>query len=287
MQTAPSDPGSTHPATGNGAQVTPEAGPGDSPARMPVLYLSPGAPPLADDRRWTGQLRDWSAHLPIPRAILVISAHWEEAPLTVSATTTVPLLYDFWGFPQHYYQVTYPAPGAPELAREVTSLLSMPGRPVHSDPTRGLDHGAYVPLVELFPRADVPVLQMSMPTLEPAELLQLGGKLQMLREQGVLIIGSGFTTHNLGAFRPELGPDYTAPAWSQEFDAWAAEAMRRRDIDGLADFLRKAPAARLAHPRTEHFAPLFVALGAADGASADSVIDGFWYGLSKRSWQLN
>ena len=244
---------------------------------MPVLYLSHGAPPLADDTRWTRELRAWSAQLPTPTSILMVSAHWEHAPIAVSATATLPLVYDFWGFPQQYYEVTYPAPGAPELARS------------HNDAGRGLDHGAYVPLVEMYPAADVPVLQLSLPTLDPAALLQIGQRLQPLRDEGVLILGSGFTTHNLAAFKPQLGPNYTPPTWSTEFDAWAAEAMKRRDVDSLIDFLRKAPAGRRAHPRTEHFAPLFVALGAAGGSAAasTSVIDGFWYGLSKRSWQLN
>jgi len=130
---------------------------------------------------------------------------------------------------------------------------------------------------------------LSMPTLNPAELLGIGRRLAPLRDEGVLIIGSGFTTHNLAAFQPHLDPGYQPPAWSAEFDAWAADAMARRDVDALADFLRKAPAGRVAHPRTEHFAPLFVALGAAEAAGSDSasVIDGFWYGLSKRSWQLS
>jgi 4,5-DOPA dioxygenase extradiol len=157
---------------------------------------------------------------------------------------------------------------------------------VHADEGRGLDHGAYVPLVEMYPDADIPVLQLSMPTLNPGELLDVGRRLAPLRDEGVLIIGSGFTTHNLAAFRPHLAADYQPPSWSAEFDAWAADAMARRDVDALADFLRKAPAGRVAHPRTEHFAPLFVALGAAEGARAASVVDGFWYGLSKRSWQL-
>jgi 4,5-DOPA dioxygenase extradiol len=254
---------------------------------MPVLYLSHGAPPLADDARWTRELRTWSADLPKPRSILVVSAHWEEAPLAVSATSPVPLLYDFWGFPQRYYDVTYAAPGAPDLARSVTDLLSAPGRPVHTDPNRGLDHGAYVPLVEMYPDADVPVLQLSMPTLDPQQLFDIGRRLRPLRDEGVLIVGSGFTTHNLVAFKPQLGPNYTPPTWSTEFDAWAADAMKRRDVDSLVDFLRKAPAGRMAHPRTEHFAPLFVSLGAAsDEAESTSVVDGFWFGLSKRSWQL-
>ncbi|HEV7206644.1 MAG TPA: class III extradiol ring-cleavage dioxygenase [Jatrophihabitans sp.] len=254
---------------------------------MPVLYLSHGAPPLADDRRWTRQLADWSAALPKPRSILMVSAHWEEAPVSVSATTPVPLVHDFWGFPKRYYDVTYAAPGAPELAASVAKLLDAPGRPVHQHADRGLDHGAYVPLVEMYPEADVPVLQLSLPTLDPATLVGLGRRLAPLREEGVLIVGSGFTTHNLAAFNPSLGPDYDPPSWSTEFDAWAAETMARRDLDALVDFLDKAPAGHLAHPRTEHFAPLFVSLGAAgDAAEVDSVVDGFWFGLSKRSWQL-
>ena len=157
--------------------------------RQPVLYLSHGAPPLADDRTWTGQLAAWSADLPRPQSILMVSAHWEEAPLALSATTPVPLVYDFWGFPQRYYDVTYDAPGAPELAADVAALVRRPGLPVHQDQQRGLDHGAYVPLVEMFPEADVPVLQMSMPTLDPQRLFEIGRTLAPLRDQGTLIVG--------------------------------------------------------------------------------------------------
>jgi 4,5-DOPA dioxygenase extradiol len=257
--------------------------------RQPVLYLSHGAPPLADDELWTGQLADWSTRLNRPSSILVVSAHWEEAPLAVSATRTVPLFYDFWGFPQRYYDVTYAAPGAPELAASVSKLLSGPGQTVHENADRGLDHGAYVPLVEMFAEADIPVLQLSMPTLEPTRLLALGRQLAPLRDENVLIIGSGFTTHNLSAIDFSLGMHQTAPQWSAEFDAWAAEMMQHRDIDSLLSFLDRAPAAQLAHPRTEHFAPLFVSLGATldDATKTESVIDGFWGGLSKRSWQLD
>ncbi|SHG14844.1 dioxygenase family protein [Streptoalloteichus hindustanus] len=256
--------------------------------RMPVLYLGHGAPPLADDPLWTGQLADWARALPRPEAVLVVSAHWEEAPLTLGATTTVPLTYDFWGFAERYYQVRYPAPGAPRLAEAVRKLLRSPSTPIHDATARGLDHGAYVPLVEMFPDADVPVLQISMPTLDPQGLVELGRRLAPLRDQGVLIVGSGFMTHNLRAVDLRRGSDYDPPGWSSEFDDWADRALAAQDLDALLDFERKAPAARLAHPRTEHFAPLFVALGAALDRPADqrTVIDGYWYGLSKRSVQF-
>lgn len=262
--------------------------------RQPVLYLSHGAPPLADDVRWTGELADWSAQLEgrgRPSAVLMVSAHWENAPIAVSATSgDVPLVYDFWGFPQKYYDVTYAAPGAPALAQSVAGLIGDLEGGLHQDQTRGLDHGAYVPLVEMFPEADVPVLQLSMPTLDPQRLFAVGERLAPLRDEGVLIVGSGFTTHNLAWFHPQEGPDGPPPTPSAEFDAWAAEAVAAGDVDSVLDFLRKAPAAREAHPRTEHWAPLYVALGAATASGpleSQSVIDGFWYGLSKRSWQFD
>jgi len=256
-------------------------------ARMPVLYLSHGAPPLADDALWTSQLADWGRRLPRPRAVLMVSAHWESAPVTLSATETVPLLYDFWGFPERYYRVRYAAPGAPELAERVRGLLGEPGSPVRDAPDRGLDHGAYVPLAEMYPDADVPVLQLSMPALEPGLLLRLGRRLAPLRDEGFLIVGSGFFTHNLDGMRWGAGPD-EAPNWSREFDTWGREALARQDVDALLDFAHKAPAGRIAHPRTEHFAPLFVTLGAgeADLPGQRTVIDGFWGGLAKRSVQL-
>jgi 4,5-DOPA dioxygenase extradiol len=261
-----------------------------SDARQPVLYLSHGAPPLADDPVWTAQLADWSSRFGKPRNILMVSAHWEEAPLSLSATSgNVPLVYDFWGFPRHYYEVTYADPGAPELASSVERLVASGDTPVHRDETRGLDHGAYVPLVEMYPDADVPVLQMSMPTLDPRTLFDLGRRLAPLRDEGTLIVGSGFTTHNLRWFNPSGGADGEPPAASSEFDHWAAEALARGDVDAVLDFERKAPAAHEAHPRTEHWAPLYVSLGAAHESGSlenESVIDGFWYGLSKRSWQF-
>lgn len=259
-----------------------------APEQLPVLYLSHGAPPLADDPRWPAELAGVSAGMAKPTAVLIVSAHWEAAPLTLGATTSVPLLYDFWGFPDRYYEVEYAAPGAPELAAQVRKLLHSPATPVYDDPARGLDHGAYVPLKEMYPDADVPVLQVSMPTLDPGVLFETGRKLAPLRDEGVLIVGSGFTTHNLSEVNLRGLADAPAPSWSTEFDDWAQRALAAQDVDSLIDFLRKAPAARVAHPRTEHFAPLFVALGAAHDslAKTESVVDGFWYGMSKRSWQL-
>ncbi len=269
------EPATTEPATTGRA----------STGRMPAIYLSHGAPPLADDAIWPGQLAGWARQLPKPKSVLMVSAHWEAAPLALGATSTVPLVYDFWGFPEKYYTVRYPAPGAPGLAEDVRKLLRTAGTPVEDIPDRGLDHGAYVPLVEMYPDADVPVLQVSMPTLDPEGLYEIGRKLAPLRDQGVLIVGSGFFTHNLRA----MSLDGHVSTVMTEFDHWGADALAHGDLDALLDFQHKAPAAQQAHPRTEHFAPLFVTLGASDGdlAAARSVIDGFWLGLAKRSIQVN
>lgn len=257
---------------------------------IPTLFLGHGAPPLADDALWTRELAAWSADLPRPSSVLIVSAHWENRPVTLSPTQQrTELTYDFWGFPEHYYRVRYDAPLAPELGAEVARLLAEVGQPVARDEERGLDHGAYVPLKELFPAADIPVLQVSMPSLDPQELYQMGRALAPLREAGTLIIGSGFTTHNLRWANMRVAPDYAPPAASAEFDQWAAEAVAAGDVDALLDFVHTAPAADQAHPRPDHWAPIYVALGAAaspDATQASSVIDGFWYGLSKRSWQF-
>ncbi|WP_405143903.1 dioxygenase [Sphaerisporangium sp. NBC_01403] len=256
-------------------------------ARMPALYLSHGAPPLVDDTLWTAQLSAWSRDLPRPTAILIVSAHWESAPLMLGATDDgVPLVYDFGGFPARYYSVRYGAPGAPELAAKVAALMPA-GETVSRRPNRGLDHGAYVPLTVMYPEADIPVLQMSLPTLDPDRLLRLGSRLRPLRDEGVLIIGSGFTTHGLPFLR-DFSPEAVAPCWSQEFDAWAAETLARGAVDELADFRHRAPGMPYAHPTAEHFAPLFVTLGAATDPEAPprQTIDGYWMGLAKRSFQV-
>jgi 4,5-DOPA dioxygenase extradiol len=282
---ATTEPATTEPATTEPATTEPATTGRASTGRMPAIYLSHGAPPLADDAIWPGQLAGWARQLPKPKSVLMVSAHWEAAPLALGATSTVPLVYDFWGFPEKYYAVRYPAPGAPGLAEDVRKLLRTAGTPVEDIPDRGLDHGAYVPLVEMYPDADVPVLQVSMPTLDPEGLYEIGRKLAPLRDQGVLIVGSGFFTHNLRA----MSLDGHVSTVMTEFDHWGADALAHGDLDALLDFQHKAPAAQQAHPRTEHFAPLFVTLGAADGdlAAARSVIDGFWLGLAKRSIQVN
>ena len=260
----------------------------DAGGPLPSLYLGHGAPPLLDDPVWSGQLATWAADLPRPKSILVVSAHWESAPVTLGATTPVPLTYDFYGFPRRYYEQRYDAPGAPELAATVRALMP-DHEPVGSDPDRGLDHGAYVPLVAMYPEADIPVLQMSMPDLDPEHLFAIGRRLAPLRDEGVLVIGSGFMTHGLPFVREYMFTGKAgAPQWSMEFDQWATEALERRDIDSLFDFRRRAPGMPYAHPTVEHFAPLFVALGAATDPDAkpDSTIEGYWFGLSKRSFQM-
>jgi 4,5-DOPA dioxygenase extradiol len=254
--------------------------------RMPALYLGHGAPTLLDDPDWMGELAGWAGDLPRPSSILIVSAHWQTAPMAVSATRTVPLVYDFYGFPQRYYDLTYPAPGAPELAATVRGLMP-PTEPILERETRGLDHGAWVPLMAMYPDADVPVLQLSMPDLDPAHLFEVGRRLAPLRDEGVLIVGSGFMTHGLPFIHEYFLGKPGAPQWSIDFDAWAREALERGDLDTLFAFREKAPGMPYAHPTVEHFAPLFVTLGAAarPDAAPTFTIEGYFYGLSKRSFE--
>jgi len=252
---------------------------------MPVIFAAHGAPVLLDDTAWMAELASWAHALPKPKAILMVSAHWEERPTTLGATRTVPLLYDFYGFPERYYATRYAAPGAPALAERVRDLLRRKDILVNDDPQRGLDHGAYVPLVAMYPGADVPVLQVSMPGLDVEALFDLGRAVAPLRDEGVLVFGSGFLTHNMAyAFRPGI------PAWAREFDAWAADALSRFDTDSLQDFRSRAPAADTALPTWEHYAPLLVAVGAsADERPRTSFpITGFWMegAFTKRSVQF-
>lgn len=247
---------------------------------LPLLFISHGAPPLLDDDAWMRELLDWSTGLPKPRAILVVSAHWESAPLALSASAAAtPLVYDFGGFDARYYSLEYATPDASDLARQVAAL--MPGTsPVHEHASRGLDHGAWVPLKVMYPLGDIPVLQLSIPTHDPETLMRLGARLRPLREQGVLVVTSGFMTHGLPFMTREMWMDLQVPTWSSEFDRWAWESIERGDVDALASY-REAPGMPYAHPSPEHFTPLFIAMGAADEAAP--AIDGYKWGLSKRS----
>ena len=204
--------------------------------RMPAIFAAHGAPVLLDDAAWMGELAAWDRAIPKPESILMVSAHWEARPASLGATTPVPLVYDFSGFPEKYYRTVYAAPGAPALAGRVRGLLKANGVAFTDDPARGLDHGAYVPLVAMYPEADVPVLQLSMPRLDPAELFALGRALAPLRDEGVLVFGSDFLTHNMRyAFRPGV------PQWASEFDAWAEDSLSRFDVDALLDFEKRDP----------------------------------------------
>ncbi len=255
---------------------------------LPAIYLGHGAPPLFDDAEWMTQLFGWSQALPKPTAVLIVSAHWEAAPLTLSvAEANTPLVYDFGGFDQRFFEMQYATPDATALAARVASLMP-DDEPVRQHRRRGLDHGAWVPLKIMYPYADVPVLQLSMPTHDPVRLLELGRRLRPLREEGVLVIGSGFLTHGLPFLTMENFALGTVPTWSSDFDQWAAEALASGDLDTLANYRTKAPGMPYAHPTVEHFTPLFIALGAAsepDGP-VQTTIDGFAFGLAKRSFQV-
>jgi 4,5-DOPA dioxygenase extradiol len=253
---------------------------------LPALYLSHGAPPLFDDAEWIDQLFEWAQSMPKPKAILVVSAHWEAAPIMVSGSAArTNLVYDFGGFHPRYYQMLYPTPDSSELAARVAALMP-DNEPLHQAPDRGLDHGAWVPLKIMYPMADVPVLQLSMPTNDPAKLFDIGRRLQSLREEGVLVMGSGFMTHGLPFLTREMMFG-DVPAWSSDFDAWASQALASGDVDTLLDFKAKAPGMPFAHPTVEHFTPIFVALGAATDAEAgvQTTIEGYRVGFSKRSFQ--
>lgn len=271
---------------GRVSQAQPVWEPGNGP--LPALYISHGAPPLFDDAPWIGELFRWAQALPKPRAILIVSAHWESAPMMLSAAgARTPLVYDFGGFRPRYYRMTYPTPDAGDLARRVTALLP-DGEPVHQHPSRGLDHGAWVPLKVMYPLADVPVLQLSLPTHDPGRLLEIGRRLRPLRQGGVLVIGSGFMTHGLPFLTREMLVDGAVPSWSADFDAWAADALSRGDVETLASYQAKAPGMPYAHPTVDHYIPLFITLGAAERPDqpVTTTIEGYMAGLSKRSFQV-
>lgn len=232
---------------------------------MPVLFLSHGVPTLPLDAGETGEAwRQLGAQLPRPSAILVISAHWETRIPTISRAVRPETIHDFSGFPKELYQLSYPAPGAPEMAEAAARLLQRAEIPVQVDETRGLDHGAWVPLSFLYPDADIPVAQLSIqPDKDLAWHFMLGRALHSLRRQGVLIVGSGAVTHNLCAIfqHPEGEP---APHWVIEFCDWIAARIAAGDLESLCEYRHLAPHAVQNHPSDEHLLPLFVALGAAN-----------------------
>lgn len=259
----------------------------DADGPLPALYLSHGAPPLFDEAEWMGRLFDWAQRMPRPKGVLIVSAHWESAPLMLSSPAAgTPLVYDFGGFDARYYSMRYDTPDATAMADRVAAAMP-DAEPLHRHPSRGLDHGAWVPLKVMYPDADVPVLQLSMPTHDPDRLMTIGARLRPLREEGYLVIGSGFMTHGLPYIdwrRPEQ-----VQGWSADFDAWAAEAIASGDIATLADYASAAPGMPYAHPTVDHYIPLFVTYGAAADpeAPARTVVDGFWLGLAKRSFELD
>src|SRR4051794_16406371 len=231
--------------------------------RLPALFVSHGAPPTFNDAQWLAELFAWAQTMPKPRGIVIVSAHWEDAPLAVSgAAAGTPLYYDFGGFHPHYYTLSYPTPDATALARRGAGALS-DTPPLHEHVHRGLDHGAFIPLMAMYPAADVPVVQLSMPSLDPEALLALGGRLRALRDEGVLVIGSGFMTHSFAVLRnPQLVGHTVA------FHEWAADALHRGDVDALLDFPAQGPGAAVAHPTADHFRPLLLTLGAATDPAA-------------------
>ena len=254
---------------------------------LPALYMSHGAPPLLDDEIWKGELRDWAGTIAKPKGILVVSAHWENAPIAISSTdAATPLIYDFGGFAPRYYNEKYATPDASWLGAMVASVMP-DNEPLHQSPKRGLDHGAWVPIKIMYPDADIPVIQLSLPTHDPVKLLELGRRLRSLRSEGILIVGSGFMTHGLPYLR-EFRIDAEAPGWSKEFDIWTHEMLQRGDVDSLINYKTLAPGMPYAHPTVEHFTPLFVTLGASlnPEQAAQTKIDGYFMGLSKRSFEV-
>lgn len=241
-----------------------------SSSRFPVYFISHGGGPwpwIEGMRAMYARTAQEFAALPNrlpakPKAILVVSGHWEAPAFTVSTAPQPPMEYDYYGFPEHTYHIRYPAPGAPELAARVRGLLSESGIEAGEDPQRGFDHGVFVPLSLMYPEAEIPVLMLSMKSnYDPAEHLRLGAALAPLRDEGVLIVGSGLTYHNMRGFnRDESTPVAAA------FEAWLNCAIGQQDAGARNALLldwEQAPGARLAHPREDHLVPLMVVAGAA------------------------
>ena len=232
---------------------------------LPSLFLSHGAPTLPlTDTPARAFLSGLGSTFAPPKAILMVSAHWETAVPTVSAVERNETIHDFRGFPRALYEMGYNAPGSPAVAARVADLLRAVGIGCNIDRSRGLDHGAWVPLLLMYPHADIPVLQLSIqPHLGPKHHLEVGRVLAALRLEGVLVIGSGSFTHDLSEFRGHDVND-PAPDWVNSFADWFhGELTSDRTIDNLLDYRRQAPFATKNHPTEEHLLPLYTALGAA------------------------
>lgn len=246
-------------------------------AMLPSLFISHGSPMLALEPGASGPaLAKLAAELPRPKAIVVVSAHWESQRLLVTAGEQPQTWHDFGGFPAPLYAVQYPAPGAPALAKEIAEQLNDAGLPTELDAQRPFDHGAWVPLSLMYPQADIPVLQISLPSrLGPELQTRVGRALSGLREQGILLIGSGSITHNLGELNWRAGPEVITP-WAQAFRDWMVEKLAANDEQALHDYRHLAPNAVRNHPSDEHLLPLFFARGA--GGAFSVAHTGFTYG---------
>ncbi|MEX6725314.1 dioxygenase family protein [Parapedomonas caeni] len=236
-------------------------------ALQPTLFLSHGAPDLvltpAPARAFLSGL---GTTLVRPRAILVVSAHWMTDSPAVAATARPATIHDFHGFPEPLYRLRYPAPGDPALAGEIASLLAAAGLPAALDADWGLDHGAWVPLLLMYPQADLPVLQLAIqPHRDPRHHFALGRAIARLREENVLVLASGSMTHNLRII-DRRGIDAPEADWARAFADWMAERLTTGDIEAVLDYRARAPFAVQAHPYDDHLLPLFTALGAATGA---------------------
>ncbi len=253
-------------------------------SRLPSLYISHGSPMTALQPGLTGErLSELAAVLPRPHAIIVASAHWLSRRPQVGSAAAPETIHDFGGFPATLYQLRYPAPGAPALAERVLQLLDQAGLAPTTHPDRGLDHGAWVPLRLLYPAADIPVVPVSIqPELGPAHQYAVGQALAPLRDEGVLVIGSGSITHNLHDLSAGYSDERQAP-YVQPFIEWIAQKLSAGDIDALLDYRRQAPFAERAHPTDEHLLPLFVALGAAGANPRAQRIDA---GVTQESTQV-
>lgn len=235
-------------------------------AELPVVFVSHGAPTLAiDDGEARRFLTAYGQRLGRPGAILVLSAHFVAPVATVTGTESPQTIHDFGGFPQALYEMMYPAPGDPQLARDIVTLLNDAGVCVSMSMSRGIDHGAWIPLALMYPDAGIPVVQLSLdPRHGPEYHYELGGYLAPLRRRGVLILGSGGVTHNLGRLSWD-GLPTDPPDWARSFNEWVADAIAAGRIDDLLAYRERGPYAALNHPSEEHFFPLLMALGAANG----------------------